>query len=355
VFSNLIDVERIIHSFKTLIACLIGVLLAKLSGLPSGQWIVITICVVMCSQIYVGSVIQKSYLRFLGTLIGCLFAVAAIFITPNIHLAAVGAIAISTFFFTYIATGAESLTYTGTLGAVTTAIIMLGPQNPSLTVASERFFEISVGILIATLVSQFIFPIHARTHLRKAQAKTLSQLRDYYVAVSSGDSGKTTDDYIEVDEKIAKSLQKQRQLAKESAREPLGEAFNSEHFIQTLYCEREMLRAITFMHNALVHIPHVKATYLTASAVLEFNNELVKGLDDLIHAIETDAPQKLPVLIPSFDTIRDRIEKIAPTISRDEQIYIDGLLFSAEILTSRLKKLVSLYRLRAVEETPSSS
>src|SRR5436190_3578629 len=121
--------ERLIHSFKTLIACLIGLALAKLSHLPSGQWIVITIIVVMCSQLYVGSVLQKSYLRFLGTLVGCLFAIIAILIAPNIQVAILGAIAVSAFVFSYIATGQESYPYTGTLGAVTTVIIMLNPQT----------------------------------------------------------------------------------------------------------------------------------------------------------------------------------------------------------------------------------
>lgn len=349
--SNLIDIERIIHSFKTLIACLIGVALAKLSNLPSGQWIVITICVVMCSQLYVGSVLQKSYLRFLGTLVGCLFAIIAILISPNSHVAVLGAIAVSTFFFSYIATGQENLSYTGTLGAVTTVIIMLNPQAPTMVIASERFLEISIGILVASLVSQFVFPIHARTHLRRAQAKTLAQLRDYFIAATNLQSDNTDSDYSEMDEKIAKSLLRQRQLAKESAREPMGVAFNPEHFSKTLSCEREMLRSITFIHEALVNLKPFETTYLNSPAVLEFKKELTQGLNDLIQALEKDSRSQDLVTVPSLDKIKAAMQPLTLKISRDEQIYADGLLFSTEILTRGLSRLAELYHLRAMPIT----
>lgn len=347
--SKLIDTERLIHSFKTLIACLIGVALAKLSNLPSGQWIVITICVVMCSQLYVGSVLQKSYLRFLGTLIGCLFAIVAMLISPNIHVAILGAIAISTFIFSYIATGQESFSYAGTLGAVTTVIIMLNPQIPTITIASERFLEISIGILIASLVSQFIFPINARTHLRHAQAKTLTELRDYFIATTSVKHPEKELVYIETDEKIAKSLLRQRQLAKESAREPLGVAFNPEHFSKTLFCEREMLRSITFMHGALENIKVIEQTYLNSPAAVEFNKELVQGLNDVINALEKDKRADTSIMIPSLDKIKKEIESISNQVTRDELIYVDGFLFCTEMLTRGLARLADLYRLRTVQ------
>src|SRR5579862_2186173 len=179
---NIINLERFIHSIKTAIACIIGFIITKLLGFPSDQWIVITIIVVMCAQLYVGSVLQKAYFRLLGTLIGCLFAAISLMIFGYNYLTALATIAFSSFVFSYAATSRENLIYTGTLGAVTTAIILLG-QTPTLKIALERLIEISVGILIATLVSQFILPIHARTHLRKAQADTLKQLLSYYTAL----------------------------------------------------------------------------------------------------------------------------------------------------------------------------
>lgn len=348
-FFNLLDAERLIHSFKTLIACLIGVGIIRLFHITSGQWIVVTICVVMCSQLYVGSVIQKGYLRFLGTLIGCLMAIAALLLAPNIHIAALSAIAISVFFFSYLATMQESFSAMGTLGAVTTIIIMLGTLPPSITVAAERFLEISVGIFIATLVSQFIFPVHARTHLRKAQAKTLAQLRDYYIEITSPDNETRRKDYSEIDETIGKSLMRQRQLAKESAREPLGISFNPAHFSQTLACEREILRAITFMQNALQNIQQIRDVYFTSPAALTFNKQITQGLNDLIQAIEKDKHSGSHILIPPLYPIQAAIQQCSTSATREEQIYVNGFLFSTEVLTRGLARLADLYLLKTVK------
>src|SRR5215208_1762168 len=145
---RLLDWERIIHSIKATIACILAILLMYLVDLPRDPWIVITIIVVMCAQIYVGSVIQKSYFRFLGTLVGCLFATITLALLGATPLAAMLAIGSSIFIFSYIATSQEQLMYTGTLGAVTTAIIMLSIE-PSYMIAAQRFLEISVGIFIA--------------------------------------------------------------------------------------------------------------------------------------------------------------------------------------------------------------
>ncbi len=63
------------------------------------------------------------------------------------------------------------------------SVIIILFNTPTLGLALTRFLEISVGILIAAIVSQFIFPIHARTHLRRAQAATLQQIKNYFMTV----------------------------------------------------------------------------------------------------------------------------------------------------------------------------
>lgn len=344
VVSNIINIERIIHSIKTAIAVLLGFALTKLVGLPADQWVVITIIVVMCAQIYVGSVMQKAYLRFLGTLVGCLFAAFTIIAFGTNNFAIAATIGLSSLIFSYVATGKEDFTYAGTLGAVTTTIIMLG-QKPTLIFALERFLEISIGILIATLVSQFVLPIHARIHLRRAQAHTLGKLRDYYATTITAPTSKIEElNSHELDESIVKSLLKQRQLAKESVREPLGTSFDPGHFMQSLYCEREILRAITFMHNALSHIQNAEQIFVKSAAAHTFNETIMHSLDTLIHAINTDEPSKDHIHIPSLSGIKEELQKNLQTSTREELIFVDGFLFCAEILTNSLRKLAMLYQ-----------
>jgi uncharacterized membrane protein YccC len=339
--SKYIDIERVMHSIKTAIACLFGYFLCKIIEI-SPQWVIITIIVVMCAQIYVGSVIQKAYFRFLGTMLGCLFAGAILIFAGPTNLALAAAIALSSLIFSYLATGQESLANMGTLGATTTAIILFS-NTPTLTVAAERFFEISLGIFIAALVSQFVLPIHARTHLRRAQITTLQVLIDYYKTALMKDLSKTEmKNYLEQDEAIVKTLLKQRQLAKESVREPFGETFDPVNFAKTLYCEREFLRAITFMYIARTHIGQTDNFLTTSPYVKKFHDDIIQTLATIVKVLESERKVSHSVHIPAIKPLQNELQKNAPFL-KEESLYIDGFFFSAEILTNSLTKLARLY------------
>lgn len=342
-FTKYFDIERLIHSFKTMIACLIGLLITHFIGFTGGQWVVVTIIVVMCAQIYVGSVIQKSYFRFLGTLVGCVFAIIAIVTMGDTFWAAAAAIGISSFCFSYLATAKESLTYAGTLGAVTTAIIMLG-QDPTVLFAAERFLEISLGIFIATVMSQFVLPIHARTHIKRTQAGTLTALRDYYSACMMLPRKASLPDYDELEDTIINALSKQRQLAKEAQREPLGESFDQKFFFDSLYCEKEILRSIDFMHHALAHFRDIKELFEGSSALHLFNESVIQAFNTIIHVIETEDRSKEHIHLPAWEQLKVEVEKDQAISLQADPVYVEGFLFAAEQMVSCLKKLAELYQ-----------
>lgn len=336
---KMINIENLIHSFKTLIACCIGIMLTYIISFPSDQWVIITIIVVMCSQLYVGSVMQKSYLRFIGTLFGCLLAILALVTLGDNRLAAAAAVGLSSFIFSYISIKNENLSYACTLGAVTTAIIMLG-QTPTITFAAERFLEISVGLLIATVVSQFILPINARDHLRRAQITTLEQMRDYYkTSLKQASESVAKFNYLEMDEEIVKNLLKQRQLAKESKREPLGTEFSHARFLQTIYSEKEMLRAITFMHVALRHILEFSPNFAKTSAMESFNGTTIAAFDTLVSALDYNKPKSY-IIIPQVSPLTVECEK--NLYSGENLLYMEGFLFCAQLLSDSLAKLGTL-------------
>jgi uncharacterized membrane protein YccC len=246
----LMNTERLIHGLKTMIAVLIGFSLTRVISFPYAQWVIISILVVMCAQLYVGGVLQKSYIRFLGTLCGCVIALISIELFHSSLWGITIILALSSFLFSYIATaGKDTLSYFGTMGGVTLAIILLGTREPSFDFAAARFLEITVGIFIATMVSQFVFPIHAKTHLQKAQAETMRKLIEFYdkTLISDVVSVQTAEEH---DEEIVKSLLKQRQLEKEVSKDLFHSSFNTGQFAQYLFYERQILRAINFMHIA---------------------------------------------------------------------------------------------------------
>ena len=338
-----IDHERLIHSIKTVIACLIGLLITKNISYVTDQWIVITIIIVMCAQLYVGSVLQKAYFRFLGTLVGCFFAAATLILLGQDTLSVVVAITIASFIFSYIATARENLVYTGTLGAVTTAIVMLSP-HPTLVLAFGRFIEISIGILIATLVSQFVLPIHARTHLQRAQVAALKQLHDYYTAlIINRDHKRSLDEYHEMDEQVVTFLLKQRQLAKESARERLGITFNPTQFMHTLYYEREMLRAITFMNIALTKAQQLNHVILTSLESQHFNELVLQALNTLIKKLESPHKTHDPLILPDFAALETTLLNTIQHLQYKNQVPINGFLFATDILLTSLLHLANSY------------
>jgi uncharacterized membrane protein YgaE (UPF0421/DUF939 family) len=346
--NKFIDIERLIHSVKTAIACMIAYILMQILGPFGNQWIVITVIVVMCSQIYVGSVLQKSYLRVLGTLAGCLFT-AFVLISFGFDETIIGiSLGIAAFIFSYLATSKESLSYTGTLGAVTTVIILLD-KHPTFLLVFQRFVEICIGILIAGLVSQFILPIHARSHLRRTQAMTLSELRDYYInIIINFDSSKFNPQ--ELEENIVKTILKQRQLAKESKNESINKLqFNIEEFSESLLYEREILRAMVFMHYAKDALIEMKSSFLSLPQLLNYHEKNKQALDVLIKVIENNKIIEKSIYLPTLSGLKNLLDE-QHQYSEVELNYIHVFLFSADIFSTRLGKLAKLYGVRGISE-----
>lgn len=201
-FTNYAAVERLIHSLKTAIACSAAYLLARLIGQPADQWIIISVIVVMCGQIYVGS---------------------------------------------------------------------------------------------------------------------------------------------EIDEEIIKSLLKQRQLASDAAPELIGKRFDPDHFAHTLFCEREILRAINFMDMALSKITSLPAVYSTQNPLIPFNKSVIETLDVLIRVLRTNQLTHAHVHLPDLKQLTTVLQQNPELSGAGQRVYLDGFVFSAEILVNHLRELAVLY------------
>jgi len=333
--------DRLIHSLKTALACFVGFVVTRFTHFYIDQWLVITILVVMCAQINVGSIIQKSYMRFLGTVVGSLLALITLLLFQHNELAYAAVVTFAGFVFSYIATSQASYNEAGTLGAVTVAIILIG-QHPSVATAVDRCIVISLGILIAALISQFVLPIHARVHLRKNQETTVRQLREYYIATIKKDKyADVAVVYYDVDEKLAKSLIAQRKLAVEAAKERLGRRFNPKHFSRALWCEKEIFRSINFMYHAYAVSSALKKTLAELPEFNQFNDGICDTLKNIADCLEN---QKLQITIPIPNILAFKTALLTKlnTLSETDLIRGHAFLFCAEILVERCKKLARL-------------
>jgi uncharacterized membrane protein YgaE (UPF0421/DUF939 family) len=340
---NFFDIDRAIHSIKTVIACLLGFLVAHLLQLNNEQWTIITILVVMCAQPRVGALLQKSYMRFLGTLIGGVIAGCTLTIFGADKIAIITVLCLAALWFSYIAESPSILSDAGTIGVVTVAIILLSPQQ-SISYAADRFLEINIGIVIALLVSRFLWPLHSRTRLLHAIAITISQLKDFYALLTQIEFFKMDVVDIAYEEKIIGGLIKQRKLFEEAIREAFSPIPLVSEFKIILYCEREILRNISLMYTSLHEVGVETAITLNrCNALHELHEQIMGLLNCLIQALNKQQAfeQFQAISLPANwkKQIKDSVNIIAVDTLEEELLQINSFIFCAERLIDRLLEL----------------
>ncbi|OAJ35712.1 FUSC family protein [Piscirickettsia salmonis] len=168
---------RMIHAFKTALACLIALIVFRAFNLDHGQWVIITVAVVMGAQITVGAAEDKSIARSAATVIGAVAAGLFLltgwggnFIAEMLVLFTVA------FGFAYLA-GSKRYSYVGVLGTVTFAIIALtGSIKLGVAEGMLRAVDILIGVLISLVISKICLPIYARRELLLSISATLRDL-----------------------------------------------------------------------------------------------------------------------------------------------------------------------------------
>jgi uncharacterized membrane protein YccC len=132
------------HSARTAIAVMVSFMVAQLFRLPEAYWAVIATLVVMQSTL--GATLIISIERIAATALGALVgALLAAYFTGNVFAFAAAVFVIG---IVCIALRMEKTAYR--YAGITLAIIVLIPRsNPAWIVALHRFFEVSVGIVVA--------------------------------------------------------------------------------------------------------------------------------------------------------------------------------------------------------------
>ena len=344
-----LDNNRIIHSLKTAIAFLLGVFIVRVFHFPlDGRWVLISILVVMCSQSRVGAIMQKSYMRFLGTVLGASIAALTLWlIYPSVVWTTL-ILCLTTALFSYIADSPGYLSEAGPLGAVTTVIILVG-QNPSYASVLSRFFEISLGIAIALLVSRFIWPLHSRTQLRYNVTNTLRDLRKLLEQLTLFTATEAEENYELYEDKIISRFTGQAKLLDEVMRESFGRSTLAQRFKNILRTEREVLRCISLMKNALINFSEqarlsfnqqsqVQKTYAVSQQLFE---SLIEQLND-----KTDKTNKNTVeFSDELGWEKEMHQELDPLVtSTSDKLALDLFIFAAGSLLTQLNSMNSLIK-----------
>ncbi len=287
--------ERIVGSFKTALACLIGILIGKTFHLAMPQWILITIFVVMATNIRIGGAIRKSYFRLLGTIIGAFLASVALFFIgdhPNIiHFLLIVLIGV----FAYLASSSTDIAQFGLLGA-TTMVMILDARAPTLKTAVDRTLEIFIGILIAIVVSRFVFPRHAKKLLRVSITNTLQQFQELFEFFVTKE---LTLDSLKEQEKIENNMineiLKQSTLLQETINE--DPRVKKKRFIyQAIFLlERKLLRSIYMLVQTILAESAQIRSFSQNKQLFELHRRIL-DLFDFLSALSSKQTPKITLL-----------------------------------------------------------
>jgi uncharacterized membrane protein YccC len=138
------NLPSVVHSIRTAIAATVSLAVARLFGLPEAYWAAIATLVVMQSTL--GATLLISVERIAATALGAVIgALLASYFVGNLLVFAAAVFVLGLLCAVF---RMEKTAYR--YASVTLAIIMLIPRsNAAWIVALHRFFEVSVGILVA--------------------------------------------------------------------------------------------------------------------------------------------------------------------------------------------------------------
>lgn len=344
--------ERLIASFKTALACLIGIFIGDLLHLSMPQWVLITILVVMATNIRIGGTIKKSYLRLLGTVAGALLAATALLLLGNhptlIYVLLLMLLAI----FAYLASSSTDISQFGLLGA-TTVIMVLDSRTPTLKTAGDRILEIFLGIVIAVLVTRFVLPSHAKKLLRSSIVGTLKQFQALYELFITKE---LTQESLAKQEKIENDMithiSKQNTLLQEAVNEDPRVKKKRSIYQAIFLLERKLLRNIYMLRQTLLTESTQLHDFYKNKDSIELHRRIL-SLFDFINAIYSEE-EPITTMLPSKEQINDLIEKVIHKFSQSSSAYrminINAFEFCLKHLVSVLYEIVKwLQRLDSKE------
>jgi uncharacterized membrane protein YccC len=170
------------HAVKTSIAAVLTIIIYQYFNLPNGYWSTISALVVMQSNIDTGSLemtLRVASERLVGTICGAVVALLVLFLLVLNQEEMIVVIFIIIFAFTYM-----TKFYKGfNLAGVTALIILLLSNHDSImhSFAFIRVTEILLGVVVAVVVTIFVWPYRISDHLSSRRLARISKLHELWM------------------------------------------------------------------------------------------------------------------------------------------------------------------------------
>jgi uncharacterized membrane protein YccC len=203
-----------IHAARTALAASLCWWLARRFGLHDGYWGAISAIIVLQSNF--GGTLTASRDRILGTVIGAIFGFSfSLFgVLPWNYVLAV--------FAAIVVCGLLGFRSSSRLAGVTITIVMLVQSSSLKDLAFDRVMQVVLGILIALVVSTFVFPDRARLELRDGLAQEYLLFGAFFEAILRGFRGDPAENRGELREDALNLLNGNDQLLRAAQNEPSG-------------------------------------------------------------------------------------------------------------------------------------
>jgi uncharacterized membrane protein YccC len=331
----------VIHAAKTALAAALCWWLALRFGLHDGYWGSISAIIVLQSN--VGSPVNASRDRILGTLIGAVFGFSfSLFgaLPWNYVLAVLTAV---------IVCGLLGLRDSSRLAGVTITIVMLVQNTGSRwTLALDRVGDVVLGIVVALAVSTLVFPDRARLRLRDGLAQEFLVLGTFFEAILQGFGGAPAENLLTLREDALAMLRGNNQLLEAARNEPSGGPGWREGLSMLCQFGRSIFDALVALEFSVKDSHHDAFAQQLEPALGKLAVDIHSGFHHLasgIHAWRFDVP-------PTHMSLEEDIEKLE---TRMDQVRHTGIEFSqAEILRSyavqlHLKQIARLLRASRIE------
>ncbi|MEW6280669.1 MAG: FUSC family protein [Candidatus Eremiobacterota bacterium] len=237
--------DRLRHAVRMAVGCLLALLLARWMGI-GGQWVVITVAVVMSSEPRFGGILRKSSQRFWGTMLGAALAVAVLALFEEhrdigLVLAFAGVMT-----FGYLAADTER-SYIGVLGTITVVMILMEPTQ-NFEFAGARVLEILLGLAVALVVSRFFLPTPVLPGFQRSVAGLLQDLASL---------AECADDQDTIEGRIVRQFGEQKRLALELPAEE--RTISREQVGRVITAERRIFRYVFILSQVSQDKPFLSA------------------------------------------------------------------------------------------------
>ncbi|MBV9510237.1 MAG: FUSC family protein [Caulobacteraceae bacterium] len=330
---------------RIIVACLASFLIAHLLGFQHGYWAVLTAVIVM--QASVGGALKAAVDRFVGSLGGAVWGVAAGLLVPHadergLALALVFAVAPLALL--------TALRPAYRVAPVTAIIILLTPTGQAagpLAAAIQRLMEVGLGSLVAIAVSLLVVPARGHNLVADAAGKALELMADLTGVVMAGLAKPIDADRVQMlHDGLRKAIAQAEAAASETTQERsrwLTAAPDQEPLCRTL---RRLRNDLAMAGRALARPLDEPARTRLAGPAAEIGGEVASFLRGAATAIGRAAPA--PALAGSDRALLDFAAATADLRERglakdlpDEMVgRLFGLAFALEQFGQNLADLV---------------